>query len=88
MTRKKRYSKLEVEVIATVSGDVSLKDIHLIEDPNNTWLKYIEPKTDKPKKKQKKGRKKQQRGTLSNESSTALPKRKRLYSNLWFCFCR
>ena len=28
MVKKKRYSKLEVEIFATISGDISLKDIH------------------------------------------------------------
>jgi len=58
MTKKKRYSKLEVEILATVSGDISLKDIHLIEDPSNIWLEYAQPKQEKPKKKVKKRKKK------------------------------
>jgi hypothetical protein len=57
MTKKKRYSKLEVEVLATVNHQISLKDIHLIEDTNNIWLKYAETKQEKPKKKVKKRKK-------------------------------
>lgn len=54
MTKKKRYSKLEVEILATVNDQISLKDIHLPEDPNNIWLDYIKPKPNEPKKKNKK----------------------------------
>jgi hypothetical protein len=59
MSMKKKYSLLEVEILATVSGAISLKDIHLIEDANNIWLKYAEPKTDNPKIKHKRRKKKQ-----------------------------
>ncbi len=50
MMKKKRYSKLEVEIIATLSGDISLKDIHLIEDPTNIWMGYLQQEQEKPKK--------------------------------------
>jgi len=49
MAKKKRYSKLEVEIIATLSGDISLKDIHLIEDPINIWVGYLQQEQEKPK---------------------------------------
>ena len=47
MKRKKKYSQLEAEILSTLKGCFSLKDIP--EQQNNVWLEYA--KREKTKKK-------------------------------------
>lgn len=46
----KRYSKLEVEILAAVNGDIGLQDIADISKPQEVWLEYAK---EKPKEKAK-----------------------------------
>lgn len=58
MTKKKKYSLLEVEILATVNGDIGLKDIYEVQNQSSIWVEYVKPKPDKQDKKDQKVMKK------------------------------
>ena len=58
MKEKKKYSKLEVEILATLNGDICLKDIADISNPEEVWLHYSKDKEEETKKAKPKKKKK------------------------------